>query len=264
MTQANEYTPKKVEILETWNETHDTRTYRVNYQCSHSPGQFVEVSLLGCGEAPISICSHSTEYLELCIREVGNVTHAISKLDVGDHLWVRGPYGNGYPLNDLQGMNLVLIGGGTGAAPIRGVIEYLRQNRPQYNEVDIFLGFRTPQEVLFKRDVHKWEKDLNVHLTVDHSCEGWRCSIGFVTKLLEYSDLNPQQRFVLTCGPPIMIKSAVEILQKKGFKDEQIYTSLERHMKCGIGKCGHCMVNDKYVCMDGPVFRYDIAKELED
>jgi len=260
----NAYLPERARVQSVRNETSDTKTFRVGYPIKHGPGQFVEVSLPGYGEAPISICSYSKRYIELCVRDVGTLTHKMMELKQGDTVYVRGPYGNGYPMDDMRGYDIVVIGGGTGVGPTRSVLEYLEENRKRYGTVDVFFGFRTPADVLFKYDMKKWEKNMNLNLTVDEACDGWTCSIGVVTKILEEADLNPKNKTVVSCGPPIMIKYVIELLKKQGFTNQQIYVSLERLMKCGIGKCGHCMVGDKYVCRDGPVFNLSVAKDLMD
>lgn len=260
----NPYLPKKVEISKVVEETDDTKTFRINHTIEHDPGQFFELSIPNIGEAPLSVCSASEKYVEFCIRDVGNLTHAVHQLSAGDNIWIRGPYGCGYPMDILEGKNVTVVGGGTGTAPIRSVIEYIGKKRNLFDDVDIFLGFRTGEDILFKADIRDWKKKFNLHLTLDTACIEWVCSTGFVTTLIEKSDINVQDNTVISCGPPIMIRSAIDVLKEKGFDDDQIYVSLERLMKCGIRKCGKCMVNSKYICYDGPVFNYSEAKWLKD
>lgn len=258
------YVPMDVKINSIMSETRDTKTFVLDYTLKHDPGQFVQVSVLGVGEVPISIASYSENYLELCIRNVGNVTNAIHQLEVGDKVGVRGPYGHGYPMQKMKDKDIVVVAGGTGVAAVRSVVEYLEKNRRNYHDISIFLGFRTPEDVLFEKDIARWGDKFNVNLTVDKSCEGWTCNVGLVTNILEKAPIDSGNAVAITCGPPIMLKSVIKVLQDKGFTDDQIYLSLERLMNCGVRKCGHCMIKSKYVCHDGPVFKYSEAKSLED
>ena len=259
----NPYLPQKVKITKIQKETEEIKTFRVEYSCDHNPGEFVELSVPGIGECPISICSWSNKYLDLCIRNVGNVTAAISKLKKNEDIWLRGIYGTGYPMKELNGKDIFITGGGTGAAPLRGVIEYIEKNKKDFGENKIILGFRDPKNILFKDDIKKWEKDFDVNITVDRADKKWKGNIGLITKLLE--KLKPTKNSIaITCGPPIMIKFAIQTLKQQGFTDKQIYVSFERLMHCGLGKCGHCTIEKHYVCKDGPVFRYDIIKGVKD
>jgi len=260
----NPYFPQKVKIKKIIKETIDTRTYTVDFKTAHEPGQFVEVSLLNAGEVPISISSYSTKHLELCIRDVGTVTHALAQLKKGDYVYVRGPYGKGYPMQYMKDNTIMVIAGGTGVAAVRSVIHYIEQHRADFKDVELFLGFRTPNDMLFKNDIKRWEKKFNLHLTVDKADQPWTYNTGVVTKLLETANLSNEHKIVVACGPPIMIKFTLLTLEKLGFHKDQIYVSLERLMKCGLGKCGHCMIQHMYVCKDGPVFRYDKVYTLKE
>ncbi len=237
--------------------TNDTFIFTIKTDMAHKPGQFIEISVPLYGEAPISIASHKEGQMDLLIRNVGNVTNQLCKLDVGDMMSIRGPYGLGYPMDVLKGNNVVIIAGGTGTAPVRGVIQYIEQNRKDYKDLNIFLGYRSPDMILFKKDIDAWSKKYNTILTVDNAQTLWTGKTGVVTKYIDGSGLNNSNKVVFFCGPPAMIKFAIQSLKKLGFHDDQMFVSVERNMKCGIGKCGHCMIHGKYSCKDGPVFRYD-------
>ncbi|MEM2918150.1 MAG: FAD/NAD(P)-binding protein [Candidatus Altiarchaeota archaeon] len=260
----NIYIPKICKILNVIEETPDIKTFRIDFKANHTPGQFVEVSVFNFGEAPISISSFSNEYIEITVRRVGRVTNAIHRLSEGDFLGIRGPYGNGYPMEKFYDKDLYIIGGGCGIAPLGSVLSYIEKFREKYKDISIFFGCRSPEDILFKRKIEIWKEKFNVYLTVDTANENWKCDVGVVTKILEKYKVESGNSVALICGPPIMMRFVIETLKKKNFGDEQIYLSLERYMKCGFGKCGHCMINDKYICKDGPVFRYDEAKFLED
>lgn len=258
------YTPEKHKIIEVFDETQYTKTFRVEYARKHYPGQFVQVSLPGYGECPISIASYNPKYLDLTIRNVGNLTQAIHGLKKGDYLYLRGPYGSGYPMIDLRGKDLVIIGGGTGVAPLRSVVEYVEAHPHEYRNVQIFLGFRNEERLLFRECIDKWCRCFETSVTLDTCTKSWKKDVGPVTTLLEKTKFNKERAIVLTCGPPVMIRFVVQSLKKKKFDDRQIYVSLERMMSCGVGKCGHCRIHKKYVCKDGPVFNYALRKDLVD
>lgn len=263
---TNPYVPEKYKIMKIFRETHDTFTFRIGMKMKHMPGQFFEIGVLGIGECPISITSYSDKYIDFCIRNVGNVTKAIHSKREGSNVWIRGPYGNGYPMQEMYGRDVCLIGGGTGTAPLRGALQYIDVNRKLFGKVNILFGFRFPHDMMFKRDYAGWKKKFNLYLSVDKVEEGdksWKGNVGFVASLVEKADIKPDSA-VIICGPPMMIKSVMDGLAKKGVKDENVYISFERLMSCGIGKCGHCEIGGKYVCRHGPVFRYDKAKEMAD
>lgn len=260
----NPYLPEFVKIDKVTKEAEDIKTFRVKYNMEHKPGQFAEISLFGMGEAPFAICSSSKTHIEFCVMNAGNLTNAMHNLKQGDKIWLRGPYGNGYHIEKLIKKNIIIITGGTGIASPRSLIQHIENNRDEFGNVQLFLGFRIPEEILFKKDIEEWKKNFDVELTVDNADGSWKGNTGLITELIEKRRISKENTKVIICGPPIMIKFTVQLLEKLGFEDSQIYVSLERLMKCGIGKCGRCMVKGKYICKDGPVFRYDEAKFLED
>jgi anaerobic sulfite reductase subunit B len=262
----NPYKPKKYKVLKRTQESSDTFTIRLDMRVKHDPGQFVQLSLPGIGEAPISICSYSDKHLDLNIREVGNVTKNLADVKKGDTILARGPYGKGYPMHNFKGNSIIIIGGGCGFAPLKGIVEYIEKNRDDFKDVILFLGFRDPNEVLFKKQLEEWKGKYHISVTVDNkpSKTCWDGRVGFVTNMLQESDITNENKVVFICGPPIMMKACIDILNQKGFNDDQIYVSAERMMNCAIGICGHCMIHGKYVCLDGPVFRWDELREDND
>lgn len=264
--KTNPYVPKPFKIIHYIEETPDTFTLTVAMRNNHTPGQFVQVSLPGVGESPISICSDSRDFIKLNIRQVGNVTRGLAKLRKGDTILIRGPYGTGYPMEQLKGNNVIIIGGGCGVAPLKGVIDYVENHRDDYKEVMLFLGYRSPDDIIFKKEILEWEKKYHMHVSVDKNLHGATCyeaKEGFITDALKASNISSENKVVFLCGPPIMIKYVIEILKQKGFHDDQIFVSAERLMYCAVGACCHCMIRGKFTCIDGPVFRYDALKEFK-
>lgn len=270
----NEYLPYKATITDIQKESFDTNTYKVVFDdeklrksFNYEQGQFAEISILGLGEAPISITSSPTRkgYLEFTIRATGKVTNKIHELNVGDSLYLRGPYGNSFPYEELKGKNIYFIAGGIGLPPLRSLINMIMDNRSDFGHVKVLYGAKSPDELCFKQELEEWKKipDTEVWLTVDKPCEGWGCSIGVVTKLWDQTDIHSENAVAFVCGPPIMIHFVVkELVEVNKFKDKDIIMTLERYMKCGIGKCGHCNVGEKFVCVDGPVFSLKEIKKI--
>jgi sulfite reductase subunit B len=235
----------------------------------YKPCQFVMVSVAGIGEAPISISSSpvdSEETIGLCIRSVGNLTGAIHRLSVNDKIGVRGPYGNGFPMEKILGKDVLIVAGGLGLAPLRSLINYIRYKRDQYRRVVILIGAKRPNDLLFRDDIALWEEDasIEVHRTVDMAEPPWDRHVGVITGLFKHVELEPLNTVVAVVGPPIMYRFVILDLLKKGIFEGNIFFSLERRMRCGIGKCGHCQINGIYVCQDGPVFSYRMAKKLQE
>lgn len=269
----NELLPKPAVIREIVTETHDIKTFTITFSdpavqeaFRYRPGQFVEISVLGVGEAPISITSTPSRpgFIELSIKRVGQVTEAIHRLNVGDVVGVRGPYGNGFPVEEAIGHDLLFVAGGIGLAPLRSLINYVFDNREKYGRVKILYGARAPGDIVFAREMERWaeEPDTEVLITVDRGDAGWRGNVGLVTTLIPRIELAPATFTAFVCGPPVMIPAVINELLRLGFAEDRIISTLENYMKCGIGKCGHCLLGGKYLCVEGPVFRYTEMKKL--
>ena len=234
----------------------------------HKPGQFVEVSLAGIGEAPISVSSSPTRkgMFELVVREVGNVTNALHNLPVGSKVGIRGPFGNGFDMSLFKGKDVLVVGGGIGLVPLRSSIQYIIDNKADFGKMTILYGTRNPSEILFKDEIEEWKKTKGVdfRMTVDRGDASWKGNVGVITTLIPPLELNLANTVAVICGPPIMYKFVIMALQSKQLPNEQIYMSLERRMKCGLGKCGHCQINNVYVCQEGPVFNYGGIQNLKE
>ena len=257
------------------NQTPDVKTFRVEAPnggklFEHLPGQCAMLSVPGISEAMISITSSptNTEFMEFSVKKCGCLTEWLHAMEEGQMITVRGPYGRHFPVDDeLAGKNLVFVAGGIGLAPLRSVINYVRDNRDKYGRVDIIYGSRSKEDLVYYDEiVTEWMNtpDFHVHLTIDREQQGWDGHVGFVPNYIAEVGLNPVNTCALMCGPPIMIKFSLPNLVQAGFEKTQIFTTMELRMKCGIGKCGRCNIGNKYVCKDGPVFRFDQLDELPD
>ena len=254
-------------------DTPDIKTFRVEAvgggKCfDHMPGQCAMLSIPGVGEAMFSITSSPTlkEYQEFSIKKCGCLTEWLHMMDVGQQITIRGPYGKHFPVEtELKGKDLLFIAGGVGLAPLHSVINYVLDNRENYGTVDIVYGSRSKDDLLDLKEIQEsWMNPanrMNVHLTIDREQEGWDGHVAFVPTYVKELGFDPNKT-VLVCGPPIMIKFVLQALMEMGFEKTQIYTTMELRMKCGLGKCGRCNIGDKYVCKDGPVFRFDELDEL--
>ena len=253
-------------------DTPDIKTFRVEAIGGgravehYLPGQCAMLSIPGVGEAMFSITSSPTltEYQEFSIKKCGCLTSWLHQMEPGQQITIRGPYGNGFPVKtDLKGKNLLFIAGGVGLAPLHSVINYVLDNRADFGTVDVLYGSRSADDLLDLDEIqNSWmKKDINVHLTIDRPQDGWDGHVGFVPNYVTELGFDPNKN-VLVCGPPIMIKFTLQALTGLGFKKEQVFTTMELRMKCGVGKCGRCNIGSKYVCKDGPVFRFDKLDEL--
>ncbi len=255
-------------------DTPDVKTFRVvgldgKKPFTHIPGQCAMLSMPGVGEALFSITSSPTnlDYLEFSIKKCGCVTTWLHEITPGQQITLRGPYGNGFPVDtELRGKDLLIIAGGIGLAPVRSVINYVRANRQNYGSLDIVYGSRSKEDLVdYQEILDEWcrEDGIQVHLTIDREQEGWDGHVGFVPNYVKELNFDTSKTVVM-CGPPIMIKFTLAGLLELGFSREQVYTTFELRMKCALGKCGRCNIGDKYVCKDGPVFRLDQMTQLPD
>lgn len=265
---TNPYLIHQATIAEKIRESDDINTYRLQLMDEQvrrtyrfAAGQFNMVYLFGVGEVAISIVSDPDEptFLDHTIRAVGRVTKAIADLQSGDVLGIRGPFGQGWPLKEARGRNVVIVTGGLGCAPVVGAIEYIFRRRGDYGPVRIIHGVKTPHDLLYRERFDAWRRvpDTEVLLTSDQPDKAWRHHVGVVTELFECVTIDPTNSVVLMCGPEIMMRLGVPILMRRGIPATAIYLSLERHMECGIGLCGHCQFGPYFLCKDGPVMRYD-------
>lgn len=264
------YVPLQAEVVDI--DVESTNTYLISLrpiddedetvQIDYLPGQFLMVSVFGLGECPISIASSPTrEPLQICVREAGRITQGMMAARVGDVLGIRGPFGNGFPVAEMKDRNVAIAGGGSGFATLRSLINYIADHRDDYREVTVVYGARTPQDLYFTSEYGSWQAaDIEVGITVDMMDASWKGNVGLVTSLL--SEIDPAPGAAALCGPPMMIRAVAKDLLDRGFIEQEIYISLERHMKCGVGKCEHCTMGSYHVCTDGPIFSYDRVRDL--
>jgi NAD(P)H-flavin reductase len=271
MDHKNEYIPKLAEIIHIKEEVSGARAIKTfhtriidNNDFSFVCGQCAMLSIFGKGEAMISISSSPNlkDYLQFSILKMGRVTSALHSLNPGAVIGVRGPYGNGFPIEEWKGKNLIFIGGGIGLAPIWSVLQTTLGREKDYGKFSLFYGARTSQDIVFKEELEELKNKIPVHLSIDVEESEWKEFVGFVPSNLMEKKPSPKNAIAITCGPPIMIKFVIKNLQDLGFKDEQIYTTVENKMKCGIGKCGRCNIGLHYVCQDGPVYSWAELKQL--
>ena len=260
----NPYVPFSSEILDVIKHTEKEYTFRMKFVGDVKPGQFFEVSIPKYGEAPISVSGIGEDYVDLTIRRVGRVTNEVFEHYKGQSLLLRGPYGNGFDVDLYKDGEVVVIAGGTGVSPVRGVIHALCGTAEPKDKYAI-VGFRSPGDMLFRDDLKLWDEKLNLILTVDGAPKRYEGRIGLVTKYIPDLPLrDPSTAQAVVVGPPPMMRFSVQGLLQKGFKEENIWVSQERKMCCGLGKCGHCRIGMRYVCLDGPVFNYVDSKDMID
>jgi NAD(P)H-flavin reductase len=263
-------TPTPFVVQKVKRETYDTYTLNLTRASGatnfvFAPGQFNMLYAFGAGEVPISISGDPArpETLVHTVRDVGNVTRAICRLKRDGVIGVRGPFGVSWPVEKVAGSDVLLIAGGLGLAPLRPALYYLLQHRAKFGSIEVIYGARTPQDLLYPKELERWRGrfDLRVHLTVDKAETEWHSNVGVVTKIIERARFDPPNTVAMICGPGVMMRFTILELMKHGLKPEQIYVSMERNMKCGIGLCGHCQWGPFFICKDGPVFRYDRVQD---
>ena len=267
MSNNNAYVPMPSKIREVIKHTSLEYTFRMEFDNTAivKPGQFFELSIPKYGEAPISVSGIGEDTVDFTIRRVGKVTNEIFENYVGNTLLMRGPYGNGFDVENYKGKEIVVIAGGTGLSPVKGVVDYFAEHPEDAVSTTLIAGFKNPDAILFRSDFENWEKKINVIKTVDGAPEDYTGKVGMVTKYIPDLPLQDVNNAVfIVVGPPIMIRFSVQGIVALGVSEEQIWTSNERKMCCGLGKCGHCKIGDKYICLDGPVFKYTEGKNLID
>ncbi len=261
---GNPYIPIPSKILKVIRHTRKEYTFRMEFRGTVRPGQFFEVSVPKYGEAPISVSGVGTDFVDLTIRSVGRVTNEVFERYEGQSLLMRGPYGNGFDLSIYEKGETLVIAGGTGVSPVRGVIEALSLT-DDAEDKHVIVGFKSPDDMLFRDDLKNWSERLDLILTVDGAPDGYTGNIGLVTKFIpDVSIKDVAAARAIVVGPPPMMRFSVKGLLEKGFQEENIWVSQERKMCCGLGKCGHCRIGENYVCLDGPVFNYAVSKSMID
>ncbi len=262
----NPMMPKAHRVIRVDAETELESTFRIEMDEAPAVGQFYMVSLPRLGEMPISTSGIGRGWIDMTIRNVGRVSQAVHDLNENSTLFLRGPYGNGFPLEELKDQHLVISAGGSGIAPVRPLVEHFFQNPGQVDRLDLLFGFKTPDDILFRSDIERWKSRFETILTVDDACGIWdgEC-VGLITEYVKNIRLSAYNKMVIVIvGPPVMIKYTAAEFINRGVSEDRIIVSMERRMSCGIGKCGHCKISDTYVCLDGPVFRYNDAVKLVD
>lgn len=269
--KENIFLPQPAELVDAYmmtkSEKHFTLKLKDGSSFIYEPGQIVEAGLPGYGEIPLGLASSPTnkENFDLVIRRVGRVSTKLLELEKGDTMYIRGPLGKGFPVKEFEGQDVLVVAGGIGLCPTRSMIKYILDKRDDFGDFKLFFGARNPQEQLFHDDLAEFRKSDNVdyHETVDKGDETWKGNVGVITTLFKNVQLKSTTK-VIVCGPPVMYKFVIQELEKFNIPKSNVYVDLERRMKCGVGKCGHCQINDKYVCIDGPVFKYSEIVDLEE
>ena len=270
-TMRNPYEPALATVEKIVEETWDTKTFRAVFNdedlrenFTYEPGQFQLVSVFGVGEATFCLTSTPTQKgcVEFSVKKVGSVTEALHEVSEGQIVGIRAPLGNHFPYAEWKGRKLLFIGGGIGMAPLRSLLNFCLDNKGDYADISTIYGARSPEDLCYKTEFDDWGSRGKLYLTVDAGDETWKGNVGFVPAYLKDLAPKPDNTIAITCGPAIMIKFVLDELQELGFTDDQIYTTLEMKMKCGIGKCGRCNIGSKFVCLDGPVFSYAQIREL--
>jgi sulfhydrogenase subunit gamma (sulfur reductase) len=273
MSASSLYRPKLSVIERIEEETPDTKTFflsgdGIEWRRDYWPGQFVELSVFGIGEAPFCLAQSATRsgFIEVTIRRTGSVTNRLHTYRSGDVVGLRGPFGNCFPFERAKEKDLIFVGGGIGLPPLRSLINFVLDHRRDYGQVWVLYGARTPSDRVYKKELASWSKSDQIIFkeTVDRGDDTWSGDVGVVTRLLRGMKITPSSTMAFTCGPPIMLKFVIAELTALGLADRDIVTTLERYMKCGVGKCGHCCVGHHYICMDGPVYNFEQIRRLSE
>ncbi len=264
----NPYQPIETSLIEVISESPTIKTFVLKPKegLRFNTGQFIELSLNGTGEAPFTPSSdpNISKEIEVTIMNAGSLTAKLHQLKNGEALGIRGPYGKGYPLNEFNGKNILIVGGGVGLAPLRSLIYSLLADASSFGKIYLRYGAKTPQDIIYKNQIQGWERAIDIKISVDRADDGWKGNVGVVTTLLNDFKENLSNFISIVCGPPIMMKFTTYKLIDIGFKPTEIYLSMEKNMSCGLGKCGHCRMGRYYVCKDGPVFTFDKIKDMHD
>lgn len=272
-SQESIYMPTPARIVDVQPMTAHEKLFNLvlpsGFHLDHRPGQFVELSVLGVGEAPISVCSSPTRsngHFELCVRSVGKVTDAVHRLSPGQMVGIRGPFGRSFPIERFYGRDVLFVAGGLGLAPLRSLIDEVIDKRGMFGRVIVLYGARTPSDMLFPNDLARWASrpDVEVHITVDRPDERWVGNVGVITTLFKKIEYQGRNMVAAIVGPPVMYKFVLRDLLAHGLAEANIWMSFERQMKCAVGKCGHCQMHHIYTCQDGPIFSYHEVKHLEE
>ncbi|MEK7242302.1 MAG: FAD/NAD(P)-binding protein [Planctomycetota bacterium] len=270
ISDARLYVPTLAEIVKAQQLTELEKFFEIRLlepgPFPFEPGQFILLSVLGVGEAPVTLASSplKKDGVEVCVRRVGSLTNALHRLQEGATIGLRGPFGKGFPIEALKGKDLLFVAGGIGIIPLRSLIHYVLERRKDFGQLSILYGAKTPKEFLFTDELKAWGQrgDVRLMLTVDKPDETWEGNTGVITRLIPPLELRPKETYAVIVGPPVMYKFVLMELYQKALPESQILMSLERRMRCGVGKCGHCQINNVYVCQEGPVFSYQFLKRL--
>jgi sulfite reductase subunit B len=266
----NPYRPVEAEVIDVITETPTIKTirFRPKEPIAFATGQFIELTIPGVGEAPFTPSSKPSvrDVMEVTVMKVGKVTDKAHELKKGDTIGVRGPLGKGYPMDKFKGREILVVGGGCGFAPLRSLMYEFFERIGEFKKLSFRGGCKTPRELLYRKEIEGWgeKSELNLRLTVDNGDEEWKGNVGLVTTILDDVDMGREKGIAIVCGPPVAMKFITMKLVEMGFRDDNIYLSMEKNMSCGIGKCGHCRIGTYYACKDGPVFQYSKIKDFSE
>lgn len=256
---TNAFSSKQYKIINTRQLTENVRLIRVKSDINPMPGQFFQVSIPGIGECPLASCSYNNKFIDILLKNAGNLSSQIFKMKTNESISIRGPYGNGFPIEKIKNKNIIIIAGGTGIAPVASFIEYIDKNRKDFKDIFIYFGFRDDKNILLKDRINKYKKKFKLRIALSetriHEYEK-----GFVQDIMDKHKPETENTVALLCGPEPMMYAVTQELKKLEIKNNNIFWSMERRMECGFGSCGRCQIQDLYVCRDGPVFSYDIIK----